>query len=107
MERPFDAERADQRVHVVGPVAQAVGGLDRQPLGVAETPHVGRQQAIALRRAVEQVLEEAPRGEVAVDEDDRDAVLGTGLDELDPEPIGVDEVRAHGRVSVYAAVSSS
>ena len=39
-----DAERAQQRGGVVGPVAQAAGGVDRDALGVAEAAHVGRDQ---------------------------------------------------------------
>ena len=71
-----DAERVQQRRGVVGPVAQPAGGVDRQRLGVPEPAHVGREQPVARGRDVEEVLEEAARREVAVQQHDRDAVLG-------------------------------
>ena len=73
--RRVDAQRAQQRGGVVGPVAQPARGVDRHALGVPEPAHVGREQAVARRRVVEQVLVEAAGREVAVDQDDRDAVL--------------------------------
>ena len=44
-------------------------------VGVPEPAHVGRDQPVARRRDVEEVLVEAAGREVAVDQDDRDAVL--------------------------------
>ena len=52
----------------------------------------GREQPVAVRRALEQVLIEAAGGQVAVDQDDRNPVLGPGFDDVHPQAIGVDAV---------------
>jgi hypothetical protein len=98
--RGGDAECLEQRERVVGPVAQPARGVDRHPLAVPEPAHVRRQQAIARGSVVEQVLEEPAGREVAVDEDDRDAVLRPGLDEGELQARRGDAVRTHrARVS--------
>ena len=86
------AERVHQRRGVVGPVAQAARGVDRHVLGVPEPAHVRGDQPVAVRRALEQVLIEAAGGQVAVDQDDRNPVLGPGFDDVHPQAIGVDAV---------------
>ena len=92
--RRRDPERVQQRRGVVGPVAQPAGGVDRQRLGVPEPAHVGREQPVARGRDVEEVLEEAAGREVAVQQHDRDPVLGPGLDHV---------ASADGRVDARSA----
>ena len=99
----LDPERLEQRLRVVGPVAQAAGGVDRQRLGVAEAAHVGRDQAIAVRRALEQVLVEAARREVAVQQHDGDAVGGAGLEVVGAQAAGLDRVLGHRAITVAPA----
>jgi hypothetical protein len=80
---------------VVGPVREAAGGVDRKALGVAEAPHVGSEEAIAVGRAGHHVLVEAGGGQVAVDQDHGRAVGGARFQVMDPETVGRDLLRAH------------
>ena len=87
--RAVDAERGQQRVGVVGPVAQAARGVDRLALAVAEAAHVRSDQAVAVGRF--DVREEAAGREVSVQQHDGDPVLGPRLDEVRAQAPGVDD----------------
>jgi hypothetical protein len=78
--RTSDADRIDQRVRVVSPIAKAARGVDGDLLSVAEPAHVRRDQPIPCGRTRHEVLEEPPRGQVAVDQHDWHAVRRTRLD---------------------------
>ena len=78
------------RVDPAVPIEETVGAMG-ELISRGKIRFIGLCEAGAktLRRAREEVLEEAPGGEVAVHHHDRDAVLRPGFDELDPEPIRV------------------
>src|SRR6202795_930793 len=99
-----NAKSPHQREGVVGPIAQSPGPIDRIGLRVAEAAHVGSDQAVAGGRARHQVLKEAAGGQVAVDHDNRHAVLWAGLDVAHAQAVGFDVVRPDSRQKVHGAL---
>ncbi|CAA9538148.1 MAG: hypothetical protein AVDCRST_MAG05-5086, partial [uncultured Rubrobacteraceae bacterium] len=91
---PVHAERFHERAQVVREVGHAPGGVERPRLGAAETPEVGGEPVVARQRG-QRLLEEAPARGVAVDEEDRLAAPGPGLQEVGAEPRGVDDPRRY------------
>jgi hypothetical protein len=103
----LDAERVEQGRRVVRPVREAAGGVEGLGLGVPEAAHVRRDHPEALGDPRHQVLVEAARGEVAVQQHQRNAVRRPGLEVVHPEAVGVGGGGPHPGQQRHAEIVST
>ena len=86
-------ERFDQGLDVLGPVVEAARRVDRLGLGAAEAAEVGSRDAEVVGQLGGDVLPEATGDQVAVDEQDRRAVLRPAGPDAHANAIGVERLR--------------
>src|SRR5438105_757900 len=91
------AKRSDQRLDVVGPVGQAAGGIDGFGFRAAKATKVRRDRAKAVRQLRGHVAPETAGDEVAVNEQERHAVLWSADPAAGAQSISVDVDPLHGK----------
>jgi hypothetical protein len=107
---PSEAERLEEDVHVVDRVAEPARRVDREGVGAAEAAQVGSDHAHVVWQLGGDVAPEAAGREVAVDEQDRGAVLWAAGPDVHREPGREDRRRdqfsrdRHGWSSLLQAV---